>query len=72
MQRSLYLQLIFHSSDFVPYLVNEVRLNNSRLVSDLGVLVDTKLAYFQHINSFKDKAIPNVPVSSFEVLFLAT
>jgi hypothetical protein len=44
------------SSVSIPYLVSEVRLNNFSLVSDLGVLVDTELAYNKHISSVIAKA----------------
>jgi hypothetical protein len=40
----------------LPYYVNGVCLTNSSLVSDLGVLVDSKLAYNQHISSIISKA----------------
>jgi predicted nucleic acid-binding Zn ribbon protein len=45
-----------HSSVSVPYYVNQVCLNNSNLVSDLGILVDTELTYNQHISSVIAKA----------------
>jgi hypothetical protein len=45
-----------HSTVTKIYYVNDVRLNNCNLVSDLGVLMDTELTYNQHISSIVAKA----------------